>query len=64
MMNIYMNACINTGMNIQSIALLASVLLLAGCALRIYTNKNNRTGGCGCCTGCSLRDACHKNKSI
>lgn len=50
----------SNGMNIQSIALLASLLLLAGCALRVYMNKNKRINGCGCCNGCSLRDACHK----
>lgn len=49
-------------MNIQSIALLAVVLVLAGIALRVYINRNNRNGGCGCCdcSGCDLRDACHK----
>ena len=48
-------------MNIQSIILLAAVLLVALCVLRYHLKQRKETGGCcpgGGCQGCSLNQSC------
>lgn len=47
-------------MNIQSILLLAAVVLAAALALYRYMHHPDKGCGCSGCEGCGLKDGCTK----